>query len=337
MRDGGGAARIPRLSIVVMVSLSLLAGCGLLPRKAGSADGTPHTWVGGDAGTAVMVQLTRQGSSLTGTVDQSTFEDESTVKPAHVQFTGTLSGTALTLTFTGPLGSQTSLSGTLTKDDLSLSVPRSDGSVGQVVLRPSTVDHYNDLVAGLRTAAETAAGVQASTEAVQAAAAAAEEASSKIAGDMDALQTAVSQPPGLEALGTALADARAALGRARAQAAAAGSEKDVIAACDKVTAAADQSTAVHDADSALQATVAEVDAAATKVNELISTLDDDLVAYRGALAQAPDDTAIAELRTRAQKTATSWTSKSESARKKMAALIADAEAVVVAADKKYCK
>jgi hypothetical protein len=330
----------------VMISFGLVAGCGVPGRSSGSADGTPHVWVGSSSDSAVLVQLTRQDSSLTGTIDESSAEDDApTVKPTHLQFTGTVSGTALTLTFTGPLGSQAALSGTLTSDDLSLSVPRPDGSVGQVALRPSTVEHYNELVAALQAAARTAADEKASTDAAQAATATAEAASGKVADDMAALQKAVGEAPDLKALGARLADARTYLAKARSEVAAARSETDTITACDKVIAAADNSTAVHDAGFALQETADDVDAAATTVTDAIGALDQDVAAYRDALAQAPDytsggdpdDAAIAELRTRARKTATSWKTRSDSAKKKMTAFVSDADAVTGAADEKYCR
>ncbi|MBW6435218.1 hypothetical protein KZ829_15885 [Actinoplanes hulinensis] len=293
-----------------------------------------------------MVQLTRQDSSLTGTIDESSAEyGETVLRPTHLQFTGTVSGTALTLTFTGLLGSQAALSGTLTSDDLTLSVPQEDGSVGQVTLRPSTVEHYNELVVALQATVRTAADVKASADAAQAASVAAETAFGKVADGMEVVQRVVREAPDLKSLDTHLSDARTYLAKARSEAVAAGSENDAIAACDRVIAAADNSTAVHDADFALQETVNEVDAAIAAVNEALATLAADLSDYRDALAQAPGytsggalgDDAISELRTRARETAASWKTKSDTAKKTMAELVSDAEAVVDAADRKYCQ
>src|SRR5690349_2394976 len=98
VRDGGRTARFSRVSMSVMIIFGLVAGCGVPGRSSGSADGTPHVWVGSSSDSAVLVQLTRQDSSLTGTIDESSAEDDApTVKPTHLQFTGTVSGTALTL------------------------------------------------------------------------------------------------------------------------------------------------------------------------------------------------------------------------------------------------
>ncbi|BCY08797.1 hypothetical protein [Actinoplanes sp. L3-i22] len=142
---------------------------------------------------------------------------------------------------------------------------------------------------------------------------------------MEALQAAVTTVPDLKGLGTALNDAGAYLGKACKDIAAAGAQSDTIARCEMVIAAADNSTAVHDAAFELQGTAGEIDAAAVAVPDALSVLDDDLAAYRATQVQAPDytdggdpnDAAINELRTRAQKLATSWKSQAGLARKKM--------------------
>jgi hypothetical protein len=97
--------------LTAAVVLAVTTGCSI----AGRAD-TPNIWVGSGATEAVMIQLTRSGNALSGTLDDTNLDRAGGVTPktVHAAFTGTVDRTAITLTFPQGLGFSTSLSGTLT-------------------------------------------------------------------------------------------------------------------------------------------------------------------------------------------------------------------------------
>ncbi|MGW9028396.1 hypothetical protein ACWGQ5_30455 [Streptomyces sp. NPDC055722] len=125
------------------------------------ADGisTPNVWVGTENDGVAMVELTRTGSSLSGSLDITGIpsSNPTTTKSQHAAFTGTVDGTAVTLRIDGAFGSVGSLSGTLTSAELNLHVPNSEtGTMYTLALRPGTVDDYNSKVGDLQSQARQA-------------------------------------------------------------------------------------------------------------------------------------------------------------------------------------
>ncbi|WP_344412039.1 hypothetical protein [Streptomyces glomeratus] len=119
---------------------------------------TPHLWVGTADDGVAMVELTRTGSSLSGSFDVTAIpsSDRTTTKAEHAAFTGTVDGSAVTIRIDGALGSVGSLSGTLTNTEMILHVPHDTGTMYTLTLRPGSVDDYNSKVGDLQSRARHA-------------------------------------------------------------------------------------------------------------------------------------------------------------------------------------
>ena len=339
------------LAMAWLVGLAVTA-CSAVP-FAGSRGGSAHVWVGGDATSAVMVQVTRRDNSLTGTFDEAGLDiaESATVKPVHAAFTGTVDGTALTLTFPGGLGFDTTISGSLSDDEMILQAPQSDGSIAAVTLLPSSVDAYNRRIAGVQAAAQANADASAAAADAEATAAAARTAQAQIdaaahavSADMAALRSAADNGPSFEGFKTDLNDARHYLAQAKSHAAAAAGESDPSAACDDATAATDDATAVHDAATGVEDETTAVGDAVTAVTTAANQLDQDLTAYRDAAAKmtdytpadAPDTEAIQALQKHAAKQTSAWKATAAGYQRQVAQLATAADTVAAKANKRYC-
>ncbi|MGW7529985.1 hypothetical protein [Streptomyces sp. NPDC054783] len=113
------------------------------------AAGLPHTLVGSDYNSVSLLETQTQNGTITGTLDDTEVKYSS---PEHQRavVTGTLKGSQVTLTVKFTLGS-TVLNGTLDGDTLTLQVPQSDGQIEDYVLKPGSVDDYNQRVSGLES------------------------------------------------------------------------------------------------------------------------------------------------------------------------------------------
>lgn len=343
--------------IVWRVAAALLVGpavtaCSAVP-LTGSRSGIPHVWVGEDATSVFMIQVTRQGNSLTGTFDEAGLDTAGsvTVTPVHAAFTGTVDGTALTLTFPGGLGFDTTISGSLSSDQMILQAPQSDGSIAAVKLRPSSVDAYNRRVAGVQATAQTNADASASAAEAQATAAATrtaqaniDDAAHTVGVDMAALRTASDDSPSFDGFKTDLNEARRDLAQAKSDASAAAGESDPTVACDDATAATDDATGVHDAATGVEDDTNAVDEAITTVTSAADQLDQDLAAYRDsaatmpdyAAADAPDTAAIQAVQKHAATQTHAWQATAAGYRRQVEQLVTAADAVAAKADKRYC-
>jgi hypothetical protein len=339
--------------MVRVLATAWLIGLAVTACSAPPAAGTSHVWVGGDATSAVMVQLTRQDNSLTGTFDEAGLDgvESARVKPVHVAFTGTVDGTALTLTLSGGLGFATTVSGSLSGDEMILQAPQGDGSIAAVTLRPSSVDAYNRQVAGVQATAQAnadasvaAADAAASAAAVRTARARIDSAAHALSEEVAALRTAGDGSPSFEGFKADLVDARDHLAQAKSHAAAAAAESDPTAACDDATAATDDATAVHDAATGVGDETTAVGDTVTAVTEAADRLDQALTAYRQALAtmpeyaaaDAPDTEAIQAVRKHAVERTGAWQAAAAGYQRQVAQLVTAADAVAAKADKRFC-
>ncbi|MFD4563950.1 hypothetical protein ACFWOX_05900 [Streptomyces sp. NPDC058467] len=128
------------------------AGCGashsqkpaLTPVAIG---GLPHTLVGEDYNSVTLIETTTQDGNITGTFDTTEIRYNS---PEHLRatLTGTVKGSQVTLKASFTLGS-TVLNGTLDGNTLTLQVPQQNGQIEDYVLKPGTVDDYNQRVSQL--------------------------------------------------------------------------------------------------------------------------------------------------------------------------------------------
>ncbi|GAA5014839.1 hypothetical protein [Streptomyces siamensis] len=130
------------------------AGCGTShsqkPALAPLAtSGLPHTLVGEDYNSVTLIETTMQDDKITGTFDTTEIRHNS---PRHLRatVTGTATGRQVAMTVSSALGS-TVFNGTLDGNILTLQVPQQNGQIEDYVLKPGTVDDYNQRVRQLGT------------------------------------------------------------------------------------------------------------------------------------------------------------------------------------------
>lgn len=122
----------------------LLAGCG--------SDG-PASYVGSASNAAVYVSWTRSGDSIDGQLTLALLSDEASsgeVKSSRASFTGTASGSSVSLAINEGLGTTSTITGTLKDGTLVLSYPGADGGVTPITLREGDAADYNAELDALR-------------------------------------------------------------------------------------------------------------------------------------------------------------------------------------------
>ncbi len=100
----------------------------------------------------VFIQWTRSGSSLSGSIQQTTLNTiaGSGANSSQASFTGVVSGNGLTLQLNSDLDGTSSLVGQLSGDGFTLNYPGSQtGSILQIAFAPGQVSDYNADVSNL--------------------------------------------------------------------------------------------------------------------------------------------------------------------------------------------
>src|SRR5882672_4212065 len=109
---------IPCLSVALVIIASVLIAAALPrsgasdPMQATNGQGgaplargeMPHVWVGGTSDDVYMIQVARQGTSLSGTYDATWLATTTEPNSVHAAFSGVIDGTAITLIFPQGLG-----------------------------------------------------------------------------------------------------------------------------------------------------------------------------------------------------------------------------------------
>ncbi|MFI5712638.1 hypothetical protein [Kribbella sp. NPDC051620] len=269
--------RLPTVLVLVGV---LLTGCT-------AAEG-PATFVAEASDQLSIVQWTEDGDGvLTGTyqvVSASSKSDGPATESSDASIRGRVSKGALNLTVDG----LTTITGTLSGDTLTLSVPQKDGGVRTVTYSRSTIESYNRAVQALATRVSTEREEQAKAAADASAAAA-------LAGDEQALADSIGNIPELISavktagggLTVALGNVQSALKTQRAALAAVKSADCVdvftrigdegTAYGDLMTAEGDFGTATADLASAeqdLQTQITSIQASAKSVQAQGGTVPD---------------------------------------------------------------
>lgn len=125
----------------------------------------PGSYVYGDQDSAILVQWTAQGGTLTGSIQHTYWQQSPNGLPqtmwgapptGHIfseslAFTGTIGGSNVTLTISAWGGSR-ALSGTLDGQTLTLEWPQTGGGVRTFVLSPGDANAYNAAVAAIQQA-----------------------------------------------------------------------------------------------------------------------------------------------------------------------------------------
>ena len=130
---------------------------------AAAAAGPARSW-GRLQTPPILVQWTRDGSQLTGELQQATLQDNSQSDSANpesvsndsVAFTGTVSGSGVTLSLNQGLGSVNNLTGTLNGGELDLNFPGQNGGITTVALHSGNASAFNQAVASLQNQASQA-------------------------------------------------------------------------------------------------------------------------------------------------------------------------------------
>lgn len=176
-----------RLPVALTLVGVLLVGCT-------SATGNgPATFVSEGSDQLSIIQWTEDDGVLTGTYQAVSASDESDgppTKSSDSSFQGKVSDGAVDLTFDG----LTTVTGKLSGDALTLSVPQKNGGVAPVTYHRSTLESYNRDVAALggRVSAQRSEQAQQAAEASAAAELAQQEqALSESVGDLPTLTSAI--------------------------------------------------------------------------------------------------------------------------------------------------
>jgi hypothetical protein len=143
------------------LALAALAGCG--------HSGGPAAYLGSNATEVVFIQWQQSSSGqLQGTI----FDDQAsgtapgkTIAATSSPFTGSVNGGSVTLHFSGFLGIQANVAGSLSGNTLTLQIPQSGGTIQQDTFTAASVSAFNTAVATLRNRIHNANTVAAQAQA----------------------------------------------------------------------------------------------------------------------------------------------------------------------------
>lgn len=139
---------------VASICVLVIAGCGSgtngedAARSQAHPAALPHTLVGEDYNSVMLLETDTEGGDILGTFDYSE-ADGTEVKHEHGKVTGTVNGSRVTLTLGFGFG-DTALKGTLSGTTLTLRAPQADGRIEDYVMEPNSVDYYNQRVDALK-------------------------------------------------------------------------------------------------------------------------------------------------------------------------------------------
>lgn len=147
-------------------ALLLVVACGL------GSGALPSEWVAADGGFAIYLSWTATATgdaadTLAGTIHEVHLVGGQ-VSASEAAFTGVRSEANVTLTIDQWLGSSLSITGTVTRDQLTLRLPNPDGSLSETILVPGSIDDHNANVSVLQNIAGQVAAQEAAAEQVAA-------------------------------------------------------------------------------------------------------------------------------------------------------------------------
>jgi hypothetical protein len=160
----GGRSKSVRWTTVLVAALVMLAavsGC--------ASSGGPAAYLGTSSTEVVFIQWQQSSSGhLQGTMTEdqaSGTAPAETVSVTSAPFNGSANGSSVSLHFTGPLGAQAAITGTLNGNTLTLQIPQSSGTIQQDTFATGTVSGYNKALATLRNRIRTANYAEAQAQA----------------------------------------------------------------------------------------------------------------------------------------------------------------------------
>lgn len=192
-------------SVMYQAGLPVPSGASIAPSNGANAavPNGQRGWVASDPSTAIFLQWTRTGDTVSGSLTFSylTRNDAQQVSTENQAFSGVLNGDSVTLSLPQGLGSSTNLAVQIRGAQLVVSWPQQDGTLLPLALNPGAATAYNQAVADLQNTADARAATarsqaaQASASAVQsaehaAADAAVDHATSTLSDDLGSLTDA---------------------------------------------------------------------------------------------------------------------------------------------------
>jgi hypothetical protein len=209
----GVVAVIVRVVLVKASQMARLApvGMAVLLAACGSSNGY-GSFAGKASNAAIFVQWTRNGSQLSGELQQATLQENSqsdssnpqSVSNDSVAFTGTVSGSGVTLSLNQGLGSVSNLTGTLSGSELDLNFPGQDGGITTVALHSGHASDFNRAVSSLQHQAAQANSQAQQQQEAQAQAQSVANDASAVSPGLSSLKSATSGASGTSSLGSDL-------------------------------------------------------------------------------------------------------------------------------------
>lgn len=291
----------------VVVSI-LLTGCGSavggihndnsrssIASGNGSSSG-PASFLSRASNAAIFVQWTRSGNQLTGELLQALLQSDSSGKQSisdqSVAFTGTMSGSSLTLSLNEGLGSVINLTGTLQGGELNLNYPGRNGGLTTLQMQPAAASDYNAAVANLQGEARQANSQAQAAQAARLRAQQVQGDSQAVIDDLSNLQSVVSAASGTSSLDSDLAQVQKDLGQTLSD------EQKVLGEVghtDSGTLCGDAATVSGDASSVqgdystIQGDQSSVDGDQSSISAAIDQLKQDAATLDADRANDPGD------------------------------------------------
>jgi hypothetical protein len=149
-------------------TLLITALMGMFLASCGTSGG-PEGYMASSPNSVIFIDWTNNNNQLTGMLQTTYLDNSLTLHSQSSQLSGVVSGSnvSLTLSLWG-FPTQTYV-GTISNDQLTLSIPQSNGTLQSVVLTPATTDDYNNVVHSLQATATAQQNAQATAQAISAA------------------------------------------------------------------------------------------------------------------------------------------------------------------------
>jgi hypothetical protein len=176
------------------------------------------SFVGIASNAAILVQWTRNGSQLTGELQQALLQgsgSQEQVSNQSAAFTGTISGSSVTFSLNQGLGSVSNLTGTLNDSELDLTYPGQNGGVITIPMQPGGASDFNTDLTKLQGEAGRANTQAAQAQTAQQQANSVASDAQTVANDLSSLQQAVQNANGTGSVTGDLAQMQRDVGQTR--------------------------------------------------------------------------------------------------------------------------
>jgi hypothetical protein len=186
------------LAGVLALGIPLMSGCG-------GSDG-PGSYVGRASNAVIYVSWTRKDDHLSGSLTQALRDDQVNQVTTHrVSFSGTVSGSGVSIDVNQGLGNVTTLTGELDGDVLKLDYPGAqDGSITTIAMHKASVAQFNAQLAALKEQAAEARQAQEQAQAAEQARNDAQRLSDAVKGDISAVRQAAASTKATSTYASAL-------------------------------------------------------------------------------------------------------------------------------------